>query len=63
MIGMGLSEWFADALGEDTTAFRQASGDFLTDDVQLIPGNPARNFVAFARDFAQVFGGEIRQAA
>jgi len=62
MIGMGLPEWVADAFGEYMTAFSEGYGDFTTDDVQLVTGNPARPFEAFARDFAQVFGGVIRQA-
>ncbi len=57
MISMGLPEWIADAFGEYFTAFSQGYGDFTTDDVQLVTGNPARPFEAFARDFAQVFGG------
>ncbi len=63
MIGMGLPEWVADALGEYSTAFSEGHGDFITDDVQLITGNPARPFGAFAHDFAQVFGGVSLQAA
>ncbi len=63
MIGMGLPEWVADAFGEYFTAFSEGYGDFTTDDVQLVTGNPARSFETFARDFAPVFGADIRQAA
>ena len=63
MISMGLSEWFADAMTEYFQAFSEGYGDFTTDDVQLITGNPARPFEAFASDFAHVFGGVRRQAA
>jgi len=63
MVSMGFPEWMADAMGEYTTAFSQGYGDFITDDVQLITGNPARKFGDFARDFAQVFGGKVIQAA
>ena len=62
-IGMGLPEWMADALGEYMTAFSEGYGDFTSDDVQLVTGEPARPFEAFARDSAQVFGGEVEQAA
>ena len=63
MVSMGFPEWMADAMGEYTTAFSQGYGDFITDDVQLTTGNPARKFGDFARDFAQVFGGKVIQAA
>ncbi len=63
MVSMGFPEWMADAMGEYTTAFSGGYGDFTADDVQLVTGNPARPFEAFARDFAQEFGGEIKQAA
>ena len=63
MIGMGVPEWVADAFGEYFTVFSEGYGDFATDDVQLVTGNPARSFEAFARDFAQVFGSVSRVAA
>ena len=53
----------ADAFGETFTAFSEGYGDFTTPDVQLVTGNPARPFEAFARDFAEVFGGVSLQAA
>ena len=63
MIGMGLPVWIAGAFGEYFTAFSEGHGDFITDDVQMITGNPARPFEAFAHDFAQVFGGVSLQTA
>ena len=60
---MGLSEWVADAFSETFTGFSEGYGDFTTDDVQLLTGNPARPFEAFARDFAEVFRGVGLQAA
>ena len=63
MIGMGLPEWVADALGEYTTAFSQGHGDFATDAVEKITGQPARSYETFASDFAQAFGGVVSQAA
>jgi len=63
MVGMGMPEWIADAFGEYFTAFSEGYGDFTTDDVEKVTGNPARSFEAFARDFAQVFGGGVLQSA
>ena len=63
MIGMGLPEWVADAFGEYFTAFSEGYGDFTTDAVENITSQPARSYETFARDFAQVFGGAVRQAA
>ena len=63
MIGMGLPEWMVDALGEYTTAFSEGYGDFSTSDVEKVTGHPARSYETFARDFAQVFGGALAQAA
>ncbi len=60
---MGLSTWFADAMGEYATAFSEGYGDFATNDVQQVTGYPARSYETFARDFAQVFGAAARQAA
>ena len=57
LMSMGLQEWMADGLVDYTTAFSEGYGDFTTDDVELLTGNPARPFKFFARDFAQAFGG------
>ncbi len=56
MIGMGMSEWFADAMVGVFQTLRRY-GDFTTPDVEEITGHPARSYETFARDFAQVFGG------
>jgi len=63
MISMGLPEWISDAFGEYFTAFSEGYGDFTTPDVEKVTGHPARSYETFARDFAQVFGGAVRQAA
>ncbi len=55
MVGMGLSEWFADALNEYNKAFGKGFGDFTTNDVEDITGHPARSYETFARDFSQAF--------
>ncbi len=56
MIGMGMSEWFADAMVGVFQTLRRY-GDFTTPDVENVTGHPARSYETFARDFAQVFGG------
>ena len=56
MIGMGLSEWYADALGEYTTAFSEGYGDFTRSDVEKVTGNPP-SYETFAKDFPQAFSG------
>ncbi len=56
MIGMGMSEWFADAMVGVFQTLRRY-GDFTTLDVETVTGHPARSYQTFARDFAQVFGG------
>ena len=63
MVGMGLPEWIADAFGEYFKAFSEDYGDFTTPDVENVSGHTARSYETFARDFAQVFGTAIRQAA
>ena len=57
IIGMGMSEWFADAMSEYFQAFSEGYGDFTTPDVEKVTGNPPRSYETFANDFAQVFGG------
>jgi len=57
MVGMGLPEWFADAMTEYNKAFSENFGDFTTNDVEEITGHPARSYETFARDFAQAFAG------
>jgi len=63
MIGMGLPEWMADALGEYTTAFSEGYGDFTTNDVERLTGNRPRSYETFASDFVEVFAGPQAQAA
>lgn len=57
MVGMGASEWLADAFNEYAAAIGEGFGDFVTGDVEKLTGNPARSFATFARDFAQAFSG------
>ena len=56
MIGMGMSEWFGDAVVGVFQTLRRY-GDFTTPDVENVTGHPARSYETFANDFAQVFGG------
>ena len=56
MVGLGLGEWFADAMMEYFRAFSDGYGDFATNDVEKVTGNLPRSYKTFARDFAQVFG-------
>ena len=62
IIGMGMSEWFADALNEYSKAFSQGLGDFTTLDVEAITGHAPRPFEEFARDFAQAFASAASAA-
>lgn len=57
MLGMGFSEWRADAVGEYAKAYSEGYGDFTTDDVERLSGHPATSYQKFANDFAEVFGG------
>ena len=62
MVGMGLSEWFADALTEYNKAFSERLGDFVTDDVEQVTGHAPRSYETFARDFARAFTGALAGA-
>ena len=55
MLGMGLPEWFADAMTEYNKVFSGGFGDFMTNDVKEITGHPARSYETFAHDFSQAF--------
>jgi len=55
MLGMGMPEWFADAMTEYIKAFSEGLGDFTTNDFEEITGHPARSYETFARDFSQAF--------
>ena len=57
MLGMGMTEWLADANNEYFSALSEGLGDFTTNYVEEITGHPARSYETFARDFAQAFGG------
>ena len=63
IIGMGMSEWIADALNEYSKAFGQGLGDFTTLDVEAITGHAPRPFEEFARDFAQAFTSAAAEVA
>ncbi len=55
MLGMGMSEWLADANNEYFKALSEGLGDFTTNEVEEITGHPARSYETFARDFARAF--------
>ncbi len=55
MLGMGLPQWFADAMTEYNKTFSEGYGDFTTNDFKEITGHPARSYETFASDFAQAF--------
>jgi len=57
LIGMGMSEWIADGFIELMEGFGEGFADLTTPHVEQLTGHPARSFEAFARDFAQAFGG------
>lgn len=62
IVGMGLPEWFADALNEYFKAFSEGFGDFATNDVEEIAGHPPRSYQTFALDFAEAFASAGAQA-
>jgi uncharacterized protein YbjT (DUF2867 family) len=47
---MGMGDWFAKVMRDYSKAYSENWGDFATDDVQRITGQPARSFDAFARE-------------
>lgn len=57
IVGMGMPEWIADGLIELFEGFSEGFADLTTPHVEELTGHPARSFEAFARDFAQAFGG------
>ena len=57
MLGMGMPEWIADGIVETAGALGEGLGDYTTDDFEKLTGHRANSYEAFARDFAQVFGG------
>ncbi len=61
LIGMGLSEWVADAYGKYFENYRKGGSAGPTHDVEKLTGHPPRSYETFARDFAPYFGGPDRQ--
>ena len=57
MVGMGMPEWVVDGFIELFEGFSAGFADMTTPHVEQLTGHPARSFEAFARDFAQAFGG------
>ncbi len=57
IVGMGMPEWIADGYIEIFEGFSEGFADLTTPHVEQLTGHPARSFEAFARDFAQAFGG------
>jgi uncharacterized protein YbjT (DUF2867 family) len=47
---LGFSDWYAEAMGDYSRAYRAGWGDVTTDHVSRITGRPARSFDAFARE-------------
>ena len=62
MLGMGMPEWIADGIIELAGALSEGLGDYTTDDLEKLTGHRAGSYEAFARDFAQVFGGVDQRA-
>ena len=63
MVAMGLPEWIADGFVELFEGFSEGFADMTTSNVEQLTGHPARSFEAFARDFAEAFGGINNQVA
>lgn len=59
MIGMGLPEWIAEGYRELDEGFSDNFASKVTENVTNLTGHPARSFDQFARDFAQVFVGQV----
>lgn len=55
MIGRGVPEWFAGAMGEVQAHIRAGEADALTDDVSRLTGKPPRSFAQFYTDYASTF--------
>lgn len=55
MIGMGMSEWLADAICEYFENYRKGGSAGVTNDFEKVTGHPPRSYETFARDFAQSF--------
>ena len=59
MIGMGIADWYADALLDLYRFYRTGAGSAVSDSVEKITGRKAGTFEAFAREFA----GRFQKAA
>ncbi len=55
LIGMGISQWLAEAFCEYFENHSSGVSDFTTNDVEKLTGHPPRSYETFARDFAQYF--------
>jgi hypothetical protein len=58
MIGMGFSNWSADAYAELNDNFSRDGMNRTTNNVELVTGHPARSYEQFVREFVQVFSGK-----
>jgi uncharacterized protein YbjT (DUF2867 family) len=47
---MGMGDWFAEVMGDYSRAYSENWGDFTTDDVTRLTGQPARSFDSFANE-------------
>jgi uncharacterized protein YbjT (DUF2867 family) len=57
MVATGLPEWLVDVRMEFATALRDGYAAVVTDTVQVVTGQPARTFDAFAREYVALFRG------
>jgi len=57
MLGAGIPEWIADGIIEGSVATSEGLEDFTTDDFEKLTGHRPHSYETFARDFAQVVGG------
>ncbi len=55
IIGMGISEWVAEAFCEYFENYRKGGSAGVSNDFEKLTGHPPRSFETFARDFAQYF--------
>jgi uncharacterized protein YbjT (DUF2867 family) len=55
MLGMGLSEWLADALVELFNFYRDGGAAHVTDAVRQVTGREPISLAQFARDYAEAF--------
>ena len=60
MLDAGIPEWVADGIIEGSVAMSEGLGDYTTDDFEKLTGHQPHSYETFARDFAQVFGGNSK---